>query len=910
MRRWFLSYNAQDLALIETLETALRQKDPSAHIFFAPKSLRAGGYWLPELAKEIGDSTAFVLLVGEKSIGQWQVIEYYEAFDRRVKEPDYPIILVLQEGQSAPGLPFINQLHRIVTSDPASSDTLGKLMHAADGANTKPGELWRYTAPYRGLAAMTEADSDFFFGRARETAEVINILAGSSDKLPILLGNSGVGKSSLARAGVLASLLRQDFPVGAVHVGPWPQAFQDSRHWCFLTLRPGTEPLRALVEPFIRTWQFDSTDPQREKRLKDWIEALQTGTATLRGLLDATQDRLHEMGHYKPPAFFIYIDQGEELYVRAEEGQRRQFSQVVAASLGDPRLHVLMSMRSDFLGALQNDRALFGAHRKIDVPPLHEDALRDVVERPAQLLAARFEPEGLADDIAQRAAEESVKDAGALPLLSYLLDDMWSQMIRRGDGVLRLPKQAVALGSVLVERADAFLENHPDSEASLRRLFTVRLATVRSDGVPMRRRAMRSEFNDAEWRMVSELADHPHRLLVVATLDNGEVYAEVAHEAIFGRWDKLRQWIAAEREFLAWRSGLEVARRGWEAAPPQSKGGAVIMGLPLMQAEKLSKLRPDDLSQADREFIDQSVKHRRRQRLRAVGGTALLVIVAGLVSVGLANWQYVKSRSEIWADLYLRRMTLSPEKERALKPKDTFQECSRCPVMVVVPAGEFTMGSPETERDREKDEGPQHRVVVARPYAVAKFEVTFDDWNACFEQGGCKWAPPDEGWGQRKRPVINVSWNDAQEYVAWLSKETGKSYRLLSEAEWEYAARAGGTSRFSFGDDDSKLGNYAWYADNADKRTQVVGQKLPNAFGLYDMHGNVWEWVGDCYGGYGTDSTDSSTLNRRDCDNRVLRGGSWSHKQEILRSAVRNFSDPSNRYFNYGFRVARDLVTR
>src|SRR5262249_11405585 len=108
MRRWFLSYNAQDLGLIETLERALRQKDPTAHIFFAPKSLRAGGYWLPELAKEIGQSTAFVLLVGEKNIGQWQVIEYYEAFDRRVKEPGYPIVLVLQEGQSAPGLPFIN----------------------------------------------------------------------------------------------------------------------------------------------------------------------------------------------------------------------------------------------------------------------------------------------------------------------------------------------------------------------------------------------------------------------------------------------------------------------------------------------------------------------------------------------------------------------------------------------------------------------------------------------------------------------------------------------------------------------------------------------------------------------------------------------------------------------------------
>jgi TIR domain len=212
MRRWFLSYNTQDLALMQALEAALRQRDTDAHIFFAPRSLRAGGYWLPELAKEIAQSTAFVLLIGKKGIGQWQVIEYYDAFDRRVKEPDYPVILILQSGQSAPGLPFLHQLHRIVTSDPASEDTVGKLFHAADGTDARPGELWRYTAPYRGLAAMTESDSDFFFGRERETVEAINVLAGKPDKLPILLGNSGVGKSSLAQAGVLAALLRQDYP--------------------------------------------------------------------------------------------------------------------------------------------------------------------------------------------------------------------------------------------------------------------------------------------------------------------------------------------------------------------------------------------------------------------------------------------------------------------------------------------------------------------------------------------------------------------------------------------------------------------------------------------------------------------------------------------------------------------------
>src|SRR6266446_7374415 len=155
MRRWFLSYNSQDLALMQGIESSLRRKDSGAHIFFATKSLRAGGYWLPELAREIAEATAFVLLVGEKGLGPWQVTEYCEALDKRVKVADFAVVLVLLDGQPAPGLPFLRQLHWIVTPDPASEQSLAQLMDAAAGAATRPGELWRYTAPYRGLAAMT-----------------------------------------------------------------------------------------------------------------------------------------------------------------------------------------------------------------------------------------------------------------------------------------------------------------------------------------------------------------------------------------------------------------------------------------------------------------------------------------------------------------------------------------------------------------------------------------------------------------------------------------------------------------------------------------------------------------------------------------------------------------------------------
>ena len=295
------------------------------------------------------------------------------------------------------------------------------------------------------------------------------------------------------------------------------------------------------------------------------------GKAVLRDLLDATERRYKELNQAEPPAFLLYVDQGEELYVRAEERQRRRFSELIAQGVADPRLYVMMSMRSDFLGELQKDEPLFKVHRQINVPPLREAELREVVSRPAELLSARFETAELSDIITRRTAEDSVKDVGALPLLSYTLDDMWTQMVKRGDGVLRLPAQSFELGGVLVDRADAFLAAHPKSEDELRRIFTLKLATVREGEEPTRRRALRSEFTDEEWRLVCELADHPNRLLVTATPEGGETYAEVAHEAIFRRWDKLRNWIAAEREFLAWRTGLEAAAGRGKRRPTVQK---------------------------------------------------------------------------------------------------------------------------------------------------------------------------------------------------------------------------------------------------------------------------------------------------------------------------------------------------
>jgi formylglycine-generating enzyme required for sulfatase activity len=927
--RWFLSYHSPDQTLAERLKAGIERSDSSSQVFFAPTSLRAGGAWTSQLAQELAEVDAFVFLVGEAGVGSWQVPEYDEALDRWVKSGRrFPLIVILLEGQKAPGLPFLRQLHWIVAADPASEKDLGRLFDAASGHGGRLDELWRFTSPYRGLEAMEEKDSDYFFGRNRETVEALDALA-APDRLPVLIGNSGVGKSSLAQAGVLAALKRQAWPEEARN--DWPEVFKDSRRWCYLSLRPGIEPVGALVEAFLETWRLDRTSTEWPTRRKEWVRDLVDGKLTLRDLLDQTKRRYEELQRSHPPAYCLYVDQGEELYVRAEERHRRRFSELLVEGLADPRLRTMMSMRADFLGALQSDKPLFRAHHQINVPPLGEDELRQVVSRPAQLLGARFEPDGLIDIITRRTLEDSIKDVGALPLLSYTLDDMWGEMARHGDGRLRLPAQSFELGGVLVGRANRFLAEHQGVEDSLRRIFTLRLATVREDGEPTRRRAVRSEFSDQEWRLVSELADYPNRLLVIAAPAARETYAEVAHEAIFRRWDKLREWIAAEREFLAWRSGLEGACRAWAATPEASKQDALLMGAALAQAQSWLAKRAEDLPAPDRDFVAQSIAREKKAQAGARRFRALVyVLLVGIIVVliGWINQSYIGAQWR-WYTItrpymvsQVRPYVLTAAKEQALKPKDTFRECAPeqgkdyCPEMVVVPAGAFTMGSPAMEKGQTSTEEPQHMVTIAKPFAVSKFELTFDEWDICVANGDCPRGVSDSGWGREQRPVINVTWDDAQYYVAWLSKVTGQTYRLLSEAEYEYAARAGKQTAYPWGNDihlnGTVMANCKSCGSQWDgKQTAPVGSFAANGFGLYDMVGNVFEWVEDCvhdnYVGAPTDG--SAWMEGGDCNSRVVRGGSWDTAPIILRSAHRGRRSADLRGTGLGFRVGRTLTT-
>ncbi len=261
------------------------------------------------------------------------------------------------------------------------------------------------------------------------------------------------------------------------------------------------------------------------------------------------------------------------------------------------------------------------------------------------------------------------------------------------------------------------------------------------------------------------------------------------------------------------------------------------------------------------------------------------------------------------------RAKLVPDKPHPPRPGETFKDCAEGPQMVVVPPGWFMMGSPSSEEGRYAAEGPQHRVEIGYRLAVGVYAVTFAEWDACVSGGGCNgYRPNDVGWGRGTRPVINVSWEDAQAYVSWLSSRTGHSYRLLSESEWEYVARAGTTTPFHFGEtiSTSQANYYGDYTYGSGRKgvyrgkTVPVGSFPPNAFGLYDVHGNVYEWTQDCRNdSYSGAPDDGSAWERGDCSMRVLRGGSWVVGPRSLRSANRVRDSTGDRNSYDGFRVAR-----
>ena len=218
----------------------------------------------------------------------------------------------------------------------------------------------------------------------------------------------------------------------------------------------------------------------------------------------------------------------------------------------------------------------------------------------------------------------------------------------------------------------------------------------------------------------------------------------------------------------------------------------------------------------------------------------------------------------------------------------------------LIPAGKFTMGSAKGEKGHYRDEGPQHEVTISKPFLMGITEVSQQQYETVMGKNPSSFKGPTN-------PVNTVSWNDATIFCKKLSEKTGRKVRLPTEAEWEYACRAGTRTGFSFGGNDTDLRDYAWYAANSNEKVHPVGQKRSNAWGLHDMHGNVWEWCSDYYADSYVSAKNTDPKGPTSGSDRVLRSGSWYDSLEECRSASRDHEGPSNPSFNYGFRVVLDL---
>ncbi len=801
--------------------------------------------------------------------------------------------------------------------------------------------------PYRGLRPLEAEDAGIFFGRDSPIVEALDKLRGlraaAPPRLSVILGASGAGKSSFLRAGLLARMLRDEqsflpLPIirperavmtgetgllrsleaalDAAEIGMARRELRAAIEGGAATLRPVLQTLIEKAAPTTAEGHAAETEPIAD----DATRPAPTG--------DATQPAPTGGGVRKPPTLIISIDQGEELFLAEGQEQAQTMLGLLQSLLAQdaPAVIVIIGIRSDSYARLQEAKLLDGTRPSLfDLSPMPRGSYVEVIKGPPTRLEHSDRPlkieEGLVEALLHDIEAGGAKDA--LPLLSFTLERLYQE--KRGQGELTLADYQ-ALGGIkgsieeAVERAFTMADSDPripkdrsERLALLHQGLIPWLAGVDPDTRAPRRRVAELPEIPAECHPLLEKLVEQRLLATDVSSKTGEVTIEPAHEALLRQWGQLQTWLAEDEELLVVLAGIKRASREWVESG-RSPTWLAHSGGRLAAAERLTKRRDfaANLDSADRDYlaaclnVELSAK-RNRRRARMLVYALLVGIIIGLVSwinqstiKDQFNW-FTKMRPYMMANYRPHRLTT--ERERALRPGDHFRECAKdCPAMVVIPSGRFTMGSPA---------GPRHPVQIAAAFAVSQFDVTFDDWDACVSVGGCP-ETSGAGFGRGNRPVINVTWDDAQQYVRWLSKMTGQPYRLLTEAEWEYAARAGTTTTYWWGNDIGHgNANCVGCGGEWDGRHQTspVDSFKPNPFGLYDMSGNVWQWLQDCYhADYDGAPTDGSAWIGGDCGLRTDRGGSWINNGDFMRVATRGNYTQTNRSYGLGFRVARTLA--
>jgi formylglycine-generating enzyme required for sulfatase activity len=708
-------------------------------------------------------------------------------------------------------------------------------------------------SPYRGLLAFTATEASIFFGRGFEIDGLVRRLSAGSRFIAVI-GDSGSGKSSLVAAGLQPRLK--------------PHAVVGVEQWAWVRFTPGEvgdDPFMALAVGLERAF------PNRQLVPRELATRLHTEADALAQIASAA---LAESG--ATAQLLLYVDQFEELFTLAAEQHRTPFAQLVASAAATDRIRVVITMRADFYSHCTRWDSLTRLLREgsfpVGVPGV--TTLAEMITRPAQAAGLEFD-DGLVDRIIAGAGT----GIGALPLMQFALSKLYDGRVGN-----RLTNEAYdAMGGVegaIEAHAEATVQQdgRAIADTTFNAMFS-ELVTVNTEGAIVRQRADLDSFAPDVRVWVDRLVTA--RLLVAGM--GGKV--EVAHEALLQHWDRLCRWAQVNRELLLWRQRIRADVSDWtEKRDPL----LLLRGLRLAEAERWISERPADLSDRETAFVTASLaaraaEHRSKRARRLVGVGVGAIALTAFVTYGPRAYNQWKMRQPIVPD------------------------------MVVIPPGEFTMGAADDDLSAKPAEKPAHRVVIGRKFAIGRYEVTVAEYQRCVNADVCFGGGP----GLAQEPVAFVTWDDAVTYARWLSGTTGKSFRLPTEAEWEYAARAGTSTAWWWGDE---LGSDrvncrgcpgAW----EHKRVAPVGSFQPNPFGLYDTAGNLVERVQDCwhdsYEGAPSDgSAWTEAPNEPACKERVVRGGSWNKPATDSRSTSRfpgGGGAAGGRTVTAGFRLAEDL---
>ena len=833
------------------------------------------------------------------------------------------------------------------TSRPVSTRTAGSTSRAArrsragwrrDCAPPAPGEGRPRPTSLRdrpqaapdavpGLSSFGDEDADaaLFYGRSREIAdalEEIRKVRAERDLRPfVILGASGSGKSSLLKAGVIPRL-RREAPA-----------------WLPLrAFRPGADPLLNFAEALARTFgDFGKVEAHgviRDRLIDAWRAAERAderltpgGLAALESALEAEGRKLRAAAGRGGATILVSVDQAEEM-ARADGDSGEALADYLRAALAATasRWQLAFTIRTDSFPELQSHRRFQDLKaRGYDLRAVPVFRFDSVVEEPAKRYGVEVD-NALVDALMDDAPKED-----ALPLLAFALQRLWRQYAASGALVAdelrprRRPARAhrgrrrAGAARPRAGRGRGAARRPADQGADRSRRLDLR-AGARPDQRPGRHHPAHRGVEQFQ-RGAAGPAD-PLRPLAPRRPQGRGGHGRGRPRGAVSRMVAAQRLARAERarlealrslqtDALTWdRAGRDAAflnHRGRQARRDRGADRSRI----LPQAHGRGGIRLSQGLPGGREEGDEAARAACRRSSTRCSSASSSASSAGSIRRPLkaeANWFFTE-RPYMLASV--RPYVLTADAERALKPLASFRECAEnCPEMIVVPAGEFLMGSPATEPGRQADEGPQHKVTIARPFAVSKFDVTFADWDACVAVGECPDAP-DGGWGHGARPAINVSLGEARKYVAWLSAMTGRPYRLLTEAEWEYAARAGSTTAYFWGDAVGEANaNCIGCGSPWDGReTSPAGAFKPNAFGLYDMAGDVWQFVQDCpHDTYDGAPSDGSVWAGGDCSRHSVRGGSSNSPPQDIRSARRYKISTDTRDTGLGFRVARTLL--